>query len=126
MNANSLRRRSYAFWIVSRFYWCVSMVCSITVVACGAVTAVLTTQPNIDQYQKTILALSVTGAVLTSLQSVTGFPENSATCRDISRSLDTLANDFSKGRVDELQTERRLLKIRRRVPIGTCLFLRIT
>lgn len=121
-----LRRRSYAFWVLSRVYWALSTLFAVGVVACSATAAVLTTQPNVEQYQSTILALSISSAILTSIKNVTGFAENSASCRDISRSLDTLANDYAKGRVTDAQTEKRIMAIRRRVPLGTCLFLRVT
>lgn len=120
-----LSRRAYAFWIVSRVYWVVDTVLAATIVSCSAAAAVLSTQPVTELQQKSVLALSITSAVITSIKSASGLAENSQACRDVSRSLDTLAHDLRKSRLTELQCEKRLISIRRRVPLGTCLFLRL-
>lgn len=125
MTAAELSRRSYAFWIISRVYWAVNALFAATIVSCSATAAVLSTQPPDDLDQKSILALSIVSAVVTSIKAASGFAENSQACRDVSRSLDALANDLRKGRLTELQTEKRLIAIRRRVPLGTCVFLRL-
>lgn len=125
MSASELSRRAYAFWIISRFYWCLNALFAVTIIASSATAAVLVTQPDIEQYQKSILALSVVSAVATGIKNASGFAENSQACRDVSRSLDVLANDLRKGRLNDLQTEKRLTQIRRRVPLGTCMFLRL-
>lgn len=122
----NLRRRSYIFWLLSRFYWLISSIFVTVIITCSAVAAVLTTQPDITIYQQPLLALSIVSAVLTGIKNATGFAENSATCRDISRSLDALANDYAKGRLTDAQTEKKILTIRRRVPLGTCMFLRVS
>lgn len=125
MTAAELSRRAYAFWIISRFYWLVNALFAATIVSCSATAAVLSTQPPDELDQKSILALSIVSAVVTSIKTASGFAENSQACRDVSRSLDALANDLRKGRLTELQTEKRLIAIRRRVPLGTCVFLRL-
>lgn len=125
MTPAELSRRSYAFWIISRVYWAVNALFAATIVSCSATAAVLSTQPPDDLDQKSILALSIVSAVVTSIKAASGFAENSQACRDVSRSLDALANDLRKGRLTELQTEKRLIAIRRRVPLGTCVFLRL-
>lgn len=121
-----LRRRSYIFWLLSRVYWLLNTVFVTIIITCSAVAAVLTTQPDITVYQQPLLALSIVSAVLTGIKNATGFAENSATCRDISRSLDALANDHAKGRLTDAQTEKKILAIRRRVPLGTCMVLRVS
>lgn len=125
MTAAELSRRAYAFWIISRFYWLVNALFAATIVSCSATAAVLSTQPPDELDQKSILALSIVSAVVTSIKTASGFAENSQACRDVSRSLDALANDLRKGRLTELQTEKRLIAIRRRVPLGTCVVLRL-
>jgi len=125
MTPAELSRRSYAFWIISRVYWAVNALFAATIVSCSASAAVLSTQPPEEMEQKSILALSIVSAVVTSIKAASGFAENSQACRDVSRSLDALANDLRKGRLTELQTEKRLIAIRRRVPLGTCVFLRL-
>lgn len=125
MTANELSKRAYAFWIISRGYWLINAVFALIVITCSATAAVLVTQPDVEKYQKSILALTVTSAVATGIKNASGFAENSQACRDVSRSLDTLANDLRKGRLTDLQTEKRLISIRRRVPLGTCMFLRL-
>lgn len=126
MTPAELSRRSYAFWIISRFYWAVNALFAATIVSCSASAAVLSTSQSVTSTdQKSILALSIVSAVVTSIKAASGFAENSQACRDVSRSLDALANDLRKGRLTELQTEKRLVAIRRRVPLGTCVFLRL-
>lgn len=125
MTPAELARRSYAFWIISRVYWAVNALFAATIVSCSATAAVLSTQPPDELDQKSILALSIVSAVVTSIKAASGFAENSQACRDVSRSLDALANDLRKGRLTELQMEKRLIAIRRRVPLGTCVFLRL-
>lgn len=127
MTSSELARRAYAFWIISRAYWLVNAVFAVTIVSCSATAAVLSAQSQAlsDVDQKSILALSIVSAVVTSIKAASGFAENSQACRDVSRSLDALANDLRKGRLTELQCEKRLINIRRRVPLGTCLFLRL-
>lgn len=125
MTVAELSRRAYAFWIISRFYWLVNAAFAAVIVSCSATAAVLSTQPANELDSKSILALSITSAVVTSIKAASGFAENSQACRDVSRSLDALANDLRKGRLTELQCEKRLIAIRRRVPLGTCMFLRL-
>lgn len=125
MSSSDLSKRAYAFWIISRVYWLINALFALVVISCSGTAAALVTQSDVEKYQKSILALTITSAVATGIKNASGFAENSQACRDVSRSLDALANDLRKGRLTDLQTEKRLISIRRRVPLGTCMFLRL-
>lgn len=126
MTPTDLSRRAYVFWLISRVYWVINALLAVSSVSCSATAAALSAQNTTMtlERQKTILALSIVSAVITSIKVAGGFAASSQACRDVSRSLDTLANDLRKGNINELKCEKRFINIRKRVPLGTCMFLR--
>lgn len=116
-----LSRQSYAFAMLSRFYWaCAAIAGSYTVVA-SSIVAYLSQQKG---YEQTVLGLSASVAVLAFLGRLYDPSENAAVCRGIARELDGLKNDLVHARRTEEAISRRIAKIQRRVPIGSCVFLR--
>ena len=71
-----------------------------------------------------ILAFSITAAVLQTLNHTLGLAESAERCRSISRDLNRLDKDVRAGRVSDEQRDRKYSSIQRRVPVGTCMWLR--
>lgn len=126
LGGSNLRDKSFIFWLLSRFYWALSSLFVVSIIVCNAVAAGMAASPDFSSHQQSVLILSVISAILVGVKNVAGFAENSAVCRDISRSLDSLAQDYKKGRLNDDQVEKRIVSIRRRVPIGSCVFLRVS
>lgn len=119
---SKLRTQSYAFYLASRVYYLADAALALTALVCSAVAAGLASTSA--DHNETIMGLSTTAAIVAGAKQFFGFADSSAVCRGISRDLDTLANDFTKGRISDEKLDRRIASIRRRVPVGSCVILR--
>lgn len=116
-----LARSSYAFAMLSRIYWLCATLAGVYCVVASSAAAYLSTQKNDEQ---AVLGLTTSVAVLSFLGRLYDPSENSAVCRSIARELDKLRSDLAHARLSEDQVSRRIAKLQRRVPVGSCVFLR--
>lgn len=116
-----LARSSYAFAMLSRVYWLCATIAGAYAVVASSVAAYLSTQKN---QESVVLGLTSSVAVLSFLGRLYDPSENAAVCRGIARELDKLKSDLAHSRLTEEQVSRRIASLQRRVPIGSCVFLR--
>lgn len=119
---SKLRAQSYGFYLMSRVYYLADAMLTLTALVCSSVAAGLASTGT--DHNTTIVGLSTATAITAGAKQFFGFADSSAVCRGISRDLDSLSNDFTKGRIDETKLDRRIASIRRRVPVGSCVILR--
>lgn len=118
----SLSRKSYWFFMFSRIYWLLDIVLTLVVLGCNTTSAALLTSGS--DYQQAVLSLSIVAAIVVGFKGLMAFGESSQICRGVSRELDTMANDLKKGRIDDEKVDKKLERLKRRLPVGSCVVLR--
>lgn len=118
----SLSRKSYWFFMFSRIYWLMDTFLTLIVLACNTTSAAILTSGSSNE--EALLALAIVGAIVVGFKGLMGFGESSQVCRGVSRDLDTLANDLRKGRIDDAKVDKRIERLKRRLPAGSCVILR--
>lgn len=116
-----LSRQSYSFAMLSRLYWLAASFGGLFCVVASSLCAYFT---SIDAHPQAVVGLSCAVAAIGFLGRLYDPSESAATSRAIARELDRLRSDFAHGRLSEEQVARRVQKIQRRVPVGSCVFLR--
>lgn len=121
-----LRSAACRFFFISRVYSTAATASSIVALTLSCVAAGLATPAGQDLHDANamILAFSITAAVLQTLNHTLGLAESAERCRSISRDLNRLDKDVRAGRVSDEQRDRKYSSIQRRVPVGTCMWLR--
>lgn len=123
----SLSRKSYWFFMFSRIYWLMDTFLTLIVLACNTTSAAILTSGSTNELarsEEALLALAIVGAIVVGFKGLMGFGESSQVCRGVSRDLDTLSNDLRKGRIDDAKVDKRIERLKRRLPAGSCVILR--
>jgi len=122
----TLKSAACRFFLISRLYSLGASCAAITslTLTCAAAGLATPAGQELTAANTIILAFSVTAAVLQGVSHTLGLPEAAERCRGISRDLNRLDKDVQAGRLTDEQRDRKYAAIQRRVPVGTCMWLR--
>lgn len=122
----TLKSAACRFFLISRLYSMSATLAGVLSLTLTCVAAGLATPAGqqLSDADTVILACSVTAAVLQGVSHTLGLAEAAERCRSISRDLNRLDKDVRAGRLTDEQRDRKYSAIQRRVPIGTCMWLR--
>lgn len=122
----TLKSAACRFFLISRLYSIGNTIATILSLTLTCVAAGLATPAGqeLKDANTIILAFSVSAAVLQGINHTLGLAESAERCRSISRDLNRLEKDVATGRVTDEQRDRKYAAIQRRVPVGTCMWLR--
>jgi len=122
----TLKTAACRFFLISRLYSIGSTIATVLSLTLTCVSAGLATPAGqeLTDANTIILAFSVSAAVLQGINHTLGLAESAERCRNISRDLNRLEKDVTAGRLTDEQRDRKYSAIQRRVPIGTCMWLR--
>lgn len=110
--------------MLSRLYFAIDALFTLSILTCTTVAAGLSSTVNFEDYQNAILILSICSVILTGVKALFAFAESSQICRDVSRELDTMSNDLAKGRLNDSKVDKKITRLKKRLPAGSCLVLR--
>ena len=119
----NLKAKAYWFFMFSRLYWALDTLLTLCALSCNTASAALLTSDP-DRFFETALALSISSAIVVGFKGLMAWGEASQICRGVARDLDTIANDLRKGRIDDSKVDKRIERLKRRLPVGTCVALR--
>lgn len=122
----TLKTAACRFFLISRLYSMAASLAGVLSLTLTCIAAGLATPAGqqLNDADVVILACSVTAAVLQGVSHTLGLAEAAERCRGISRDLNRLDKDVRAGRLSDEQRDRKYAAIQRRVPIGTCMWLR--
>lgn len=119
----NLKAKAYWFFMFSRLYWALDTILTLCTLGCNTASAALLTSDP-DRFFETALALSIVSAIVVGFKGLMAFGESSQVCRGVARDLDTIHNDQVKGRIDASKVDKRIERLKRRLPAGSCVVLR--
>lgn len=122
----TLKSAACRFFLISRFYSIGATTATVLSLTLTCIAAGLATPAGqeLKDANTLVLAFSVSAAVLQGINHTLGLAESAERCRTISRDLNRLDKDVTAGRLTDEQRDRKFSAIQRRVPIGTCMWLR--
>lgn len=120
----NLKAKAYWFFMFSRVYWTLDTILSLCILGCNTASAAMLTSSDPSRFLETALALSIVSAIVVGFKGLMAFGESSQVCRGVARDLDTIRNDHLKGRIDDSKVDKRIERLKRRLPTGSCVILR--
>lgn len=120
----SLRSGAYRFFLISRVYSVAETILVISAIVLSCVAGGLSAIESNNKNKETIAACAITAAIVQTIVKTFNLASNAERCRVISRDLNRLDKEFTSGVIDVAKRDRRYAAIQKRVPIGTCMWLR--
>jgi len=123
----TLKSAACRFFLISRIYSIADTVLTIAAIILSCVAGGLSAQLDSDKSKEriqTITICAITAAILQAISKTFSLATSAERCRTISRDLNRLDKEYSSGSITEAKRDQRYASIQKRVPVGTCMWLR--
>lgn len=124
----TLRSAACRFFLISRIYSVADTVITVSAIILSCIAGGLSAQLSDDHARQervqTITICAICAAILQAISKTFSLASSAERCRTISRDLNRLDKDFTNGTITAEKRDSRYASIQKRVPVGTCMWLR--